>query len=323
LLEALGDLREEARWTIACRFFLGLSEEETAAILGCARGTVRSRLSRALRSWRGDCEGGRCRIENASSRELRELGALIYYPPTPDAACTARSLLDEEANDQPRRFRMAFPAMRWAVVAAAFVLIVAVPTLSPSLRATVSDSFVAEDIQSAGGPAVDAGSSERQSEADAPAAGVSKSGTFSALAPRFSGERISLREARARTDGAFLLPRTPKLGKPEEIYTSPKGGVVLVYRDGLPPLGDTGISLILTETPGDIGPAYLRGKTTVRSELERVSVDGDPGYWSAAGRLPSAMDPRLPGNALLWEQGGVALRLEADVQKEQAVRIAD
>jgi hypothetical protein len=272
---------------------------------------------------RGDCEGGRCRIENASSRELRELGALIYYPPTPDAACTARSLLDEEANDQPRRFRMAFPAMRWAVVAAAFVLIVAVPTLSPSLRATVSDSFVAEDIQSAGGPAVDAGSSERQSEADAPAAGVSKSGTFSALAPRFSGERISLREARARTDGAFLLPRTPKLGKPEEIYTSAKGGLVLVYRDGPPPLGDTGISLILTETPGDIGPAYLRGKTTVRSELERVSVDGDPGYWSAAGRLPSAIDPRLPGNALLWEQGGVALRLEADVQKEQAVRIAD
>jgi hypothetical protein len=258
--------------------------------------------------------------ERELERELRELGALIYYPPTPDAARTARSLLDEEANDQPRRFRIAFPAMRWAAVAAAFVLIVAVPTLSPGLRATVSDWFVAEDIQSAGGPAVDAGSPERQSEADAPA-GVSKSDE--SLAPRFTGERISLREARARMDGALLLPRTPKLGKPEEIYTSPKDGVVLVFRDGLSPLGDTGISLILTETPGDIGPAYLRGKTTVRSELERVSVDGDPGYWSAAGHLPSAMDPHLPGNALLWEQGGVALRLEADAQKEQAVRIAD
>jgi RNA polymerase sigma factor (sigma-70 family) len=39
LLEALGGLREEARWAIACRYFLGLSEEETAAILGCARVT--------------------------------------------------------------------------------------------------------------------------------------------------------------------------------------------------------------------------------------------------------------------------------------------
>jgi RNA polymerase sigma factor (sigma-70 family) len=52
LFEALGDLREEARLAIACRYLLGLSEEETAAALGCARGTVKSRLSRALKSLR-------------------------------------------------------------------------------------------------------------------------------------------------------------------------------------------------------------------------------------------------------------------------------
>jgi hypothetical protein len=256
-------------------------------------------------------------------RELRELGALIDYPPTPDVAHAARNLLDEEEDSRPQRFRMVFPKMRWAAVAAAFVLVVAVPTLSPSLRATVSDWFVAEDIQSAGGPAVDAGSSERQSEAGAPG---SKSGTSPALAPRFLGKRISLREARATMDGALLMPRKLGLGKPDEVYAggpSGKEGVVFVYREGLPPLGDTGISLVLTEVPGNLEPAYLRGKTTVGSELETVSVDGGPGYWSAAGRIPSAMDTRLPGPVLLWEQGGVALRLEADVQKEQAVRIAE
>ena len=109
-------------------------------------------------------------------RELRELGALISYPPTPNAARAARNVLEEEANDQPQRFRLAFPTMRWVAVAAAFVFVVAIPTLSPGLRATVSDWFVAEDIQSAGGPAVNAGSSVRQSEAGAPAAGDSKSG---------------------------------------------------------------------------------------------------------------------------------------------------
>ena len=206
--------------------------------------------------------------------------------------------------------------MRWAAVAAAFVLVVAVPTLSPGLRATVSDWFVAEDFQSTG---VDAGSPERQSEAGAPAAGVSKSATTPAQAPQFSGERISVREAQARMDGALLLPRTPKLGKPEEIYTvgtASKEGVMLVYKYGLPPLGDTGIHLVLTEVPGDLEPAYLTGRTTAGSKFDRVSVDGNPGYWRSAGN-------RLRGQTLLWEQGGVALRLEANVKKEQAIRIAE
>ena len=257
-------------------------------------------------------------------RERQERGGFIDYPPTPDVARAARRVLDEEENSRPQRFRMAFPAMRWVAVAAAFVLVVAVPTLSPGLRATIGDWFVAENIQSAGRPAVDAGSAERQSEAGAPAAGVSKSSE--SLALRFSGERISLREARATMDGALLMPRNLGLGKPDEVYaggTSGKEGVVLVYREGLQPLGNTGMSLVLTEIPGNLEPAYLRGKTTVGSELETVSVDEGPGYWSASGRIPSAMDPRLPGPVLLWEQGGVALRLEANVQKEQAVRIAE
>ena len=48
LLDALNRLREEDRLTVAYRYFLGLSEVEMATALGCARGTVKSRLSRAL-----------------------------------------------------------------------------------------------------------------------------------------------------------------------------------------------------------------------------------------------------------------------------------
>lgn len=48
LLRALEALDERDRDVLACRFFLELSEEETAATLGVRRGTVKSRTSRAL-----------------------------------------------------------------------------------------------------------------------------------------------------------------------------------------------------------------------------------------------------------------------------------
>jgi RNA polymerase sigma factor (sigma-70 family) len=48
LLGALARLREHDRLVIQLRYLLELSEEETASVLGCRRGTVKSRLSRAL-----------------------------------------------------------------------------------------------------------------------------------------------------------------------------------------------------------------------------------------------------------------------------------
>lgn len=48
LIERVNGLRHDDRLAIACRYFLDLSEEEMAAALRCARGTVKSRLSRAL-----------------------------------------------------------------------------------------------------------------------------------------------------------------------------------------------------------------------------------------------------------------------------------
>jgi RNA polymerase sigma-70 factor (ECF subfamily) len=48
LSSAVGRLREDDQLVIAARYFLGLSEAETAIALGLRVGTVKSRLSRAL-----------------------------------------------------------------------------------------------------------------------------------------------------------------------------------------------------------------------------------------------------------------------------------
>jgi RNA polymerase sigma-70 factor (ECF subfamily) len=54
LLAAVDRLSDEHRQVVACRFLLGLSEKETAAVLDCRPGTVKSRLSRALARLEGE-----------------------------------------------------------------------------------------------------------------------------------------------------------------------------------------------------------------------------------------------------------------------------
>jgi RNA polymerase sigma factor (sigma-70 family) len=58
LLRAVERLRADDRDVISCRYFLELTEEETAATLGLRRGTVKSRTSRALARLRAELEGG-------------------------------------------------------------------------------------------------------------------------------------------------------------------------------------------------------------------------------------------------------------------------
>jgi len=56
LVEAVNRLREQDRMVIGYRYFLGLSERETASALGVPAGTVKSRLARALRRLRAALE---------------------------------------------------------------------------------------------------------------------------------------------------------------------------------------------------------------------------------------------------------------------------
>ena len=255
-------------------------------------------------------------------RELGDLGARIEYPPTPDLARAARRRLEEEDRASRRGgFGLSPLWARWAA-AAALLLFVGIPLFSPAAREMFSGWFVAGPAADGGKPqgaAVESGDAAPRPSASERAGPVG--------ADRGFGERITLHEARAGDDAPILLPEAMDLGAPDEVYAlarSPERGVALVYRSqpGLPPLGDTGIGLLLTEVPGDLESAYLtRGATG----LEEVKVDGRRGYWHPEGRVApvagSSWHPRA--GVLLWEREGRALRLEADLPKAEAVRIAE
>ena len=287
-------------------------------------------------------------------RELRELGSHVEYPPTPDLARAVRNRLDE--GEAPRRVWFDLPVVRWAAVAAV-VLIATVPALSPAMRDTVAGWFEGGQASSGGQAADGAGEASPAVREEASQGGsgaevtlMGEGGNHPADAARPGsggrpmpssgggarpsegnlgyGERISLREARTRLGGSELL--LPELGVPDQVYaggSSWNGGVVLVYRaeSGLPSMGDTGVGLVLTEVPGSVESAYLRGGTLAVAGVEEVSVGSGRGYWVPAGRRPPSPADRtgdLPGSSLFWERGGLALRLEAGLPKGEMIRIA-
>jgi hypothetical protein len=115
----------------------------------------------------------------------------------------------------------------------------------------------------------------------------------------------------------------------------PSGGRVdLVYRarPGLPASPFTDVGLLITEFQGQPTPEFLK-KVTTMGVVEQVTVGGEPGYWfsgephfftyqDAAGTLREEQT-RLAGNTLIWQRGDLTLRLEGELPKEEAIRIAE
>src|SRR5215212_3317703 len=258
-------------------------------------------------------------------RELQELGSHIEYPPTPDLARAVRRSLDQEGTGQQTRSRRlwsSLPSLRWTAAATAFLLIVAVPVLSPTMRATVAGWLEAGQTASSGQAArgsspVESKGSTAEAPSDAGGEAMPSSGGRHLEEGLGFGERVTLREARSLAGAPVLVPRTEVLGEPDEVYAGGTRGadrVVLVYRSrpGLPPLEDAGIGLVLTERAGGVE------ETDVRPEFQRVEVGGERGYWAPAARDAGI----LGGGVLLWEQEGLALRLESNLSKEEAIRVA-
>ena len=79
------------------------------------------------------------------------------------------------------------------------------------------------------------------------------------------------------------------------------------------------------------GAAYLEKLVEPGTKVETVEVGGSPGVWVAGRHVLAYRDrlgvfrqdtARLAGKTLIWQRGDVTLRLEGDLSKQEALRIA-
>jgi len=150
----------------------------------------------------------------------------------------------------------------------------------------------------------------------------------------FTGQRAASVQEASRITG-FPVRAPTALGTPDEIYVDAAPvRVTLVYRSrqGMPATALPGISALVVEFRGRLDQAVVGKTAGPETHLESVPLNGGVATWlSGQPHQFFYFDPngnfqpetlRLAGNTLLWEAGGITYRLEAQVTKEEAVRIA-
>ena len=230
-------------------------------------------------------------------RALLAVGQNVDFPATPDLTGPVRRRLAE--GRRPPLFSRRVLVVALAVLVVAVGAVLAVPQARSTIRdwlgiGNVTIRYV-EDL-----PAVE-----------------------QATAGLELGERMSLEEARERAGFRVRVPTVERLDDPPKVYYNEVSSqVAFLYGSEDAP------KLLITQ-------ADARGAVEKIVNLEvtdRELVVVEPGYagiWLFGEKhaifYPSTdhEEPfRLVGNALVYEIDGVTLRIEAEISKDEALRIA-
>jgi hypothetical protein len=235
---------------------------------------------------------------NELERSLVALGRELAVPDAPDLVSRVR------ARIEPRR--APFLRRRWVVAVAVTLVAVLGATLAiPDARS----AFLR--ILSIGGERIEI---------------VDELPEVEALADLEStlGERVTLDEARARSE--FELYELDEA--PDRVYLGDRGSVWFLY--GTP----EEVRLLVGQTPRHEvdEPALLKKLVDMRTQIAEVRVNGADGLFLSGGpHFLFLLDEngkvvedsaRLAANVLIWDEGGVAYRLEGDLTLEQALELA-
>ena len=218
--------------------------------------------------------------------------AEAWFPPTPSLAERVRPRLPARP-DQVRRVSRRAPAIALAaLVLAGGALAASLLDLVPGVRLTQ----------------------------------VERLPSVALMQPLSAGSPVTLAEADRVVPFTPLLPS--RLAGPAHYFLDrdPAGRVVFTAVYG----SDTHAGLVLTQWRG--GPVLFDKLLGYDARTEYVDVGGAPGIWiegpehavfylGLAGE-EQRLAGRLAGNVLVWQRNAVSYRLEADVGRERALRLA-
>jgi hypothetical protein len=125
------------------------------------------------------------------------------------------------------------------------------------------------------------------------------------------------------------------LGQPDEAwYRASPGVLTLVYRPrpGLPASGEAGVGALVMEAQATVGRNSFVKLAPSGSSVQPVTVNGGQGFWISGaphafffyGQPGSDRSDsfRLAGDVLIWNQGGLVVRIESGLDERGAERVA-
>jgi hypothetical protein len=237
-------------------------------------------------------------------RDLYALGEWIEWPATP------RFAAQRARHAPPLRIN------RWLLAAAAVVLAaVVVLAASPPIRDTVAGWLGLRGVV---------------------IQQVEHPPTPSPLPPGPLGQRLGLGDrmtlAEAETQAGFKAVVPSGLGQPDEVYyDSGHRMVSLVYasRPGLPAPDETGVSLLVSELPGQLEEDSFGKMLGPGEKLQQVDLGSGKAYFIGGRHVfyffngPGRTDEsRLAANTLIWQREDVLIRMEGGFTQDQAAVIA-